>query len=158
MIGARSGAKELDLQKLVEAQEVEHLVRFSLPMPAEHLAKAFRCADLVAVPSYSESFGLVALEAQACGTPVLARRVGGLPHAVRDGHTGILVDGAEPAAWAVALAKLAADAPLRRRLGTQAAAFAAGHGWEKTAAAALSSYAGSIAQRSADRSSTSPAP
>ena len=140
VIGARSGAKELDLQKLVEAQRVEHLVRFSLPMPAEHLAKAFRCADVVAVPSYSESFGLVALEAQACGTPVLARRVGGLPHAVRDGHTGILVDGAEPAAWAVALAKLATDVPLRRRLGDQAAEFAAGHGWDKTAAAALGSY------------------
>lgn len=146
VIGARSGAKELDLQKLVETEKVEHLVRFSLPMPAEHLAKAFRGADLVAVPSYSESFGLVALEAQACGTPVLARRVGGLPHAVRDGRTGILVDGAEPAAWAVALARLAADAPLRRHLGVQAAAFAAGHGWDKTAAAALGSYRRAMAR------------
>ncbi|GAA5229051.1 glycosyltransferase [Paeniglutamicibacter antarcticus] len=140
VIGARSGAKELNLQKLVEAEGVEHLVRFSLPMPAEHLAKAFRCADVVAVPSYSESFGLVALEAQACGTPVLAHRVGGLPHAVQDGRTGILVDGAEPASWAAALATLATNPALRLSLGTQAAVFAAGHGWEQTADAAIMSY------------------
>lgn len=140
VIGARSGAKELNLQKLVEAVGVEHLVRFSLPMPAEHLAKAFRCADVVAVPSYSESFGLVALEAQACGTPVLAHRVGGLPHAVQHGRTGILVDGAEPASWAQALAMLASDPALRLSLGAQAAVFAAGHGWEQTADAAITSY------------------
>lgn len=140
VIGARSGSKELNLQKLVEAEAVEHLVSFSLPMPAAHLAGAFRCADVVAVPSYSESFGLVALEAQACGTPVLARRVGGLPYAVQHGRTGILIEGAEPAAWAAELARLAADAPLRRRLGRQAAEFAAQHGWEQTAAAALASY------------------
>ncbi len=157
VIGARSGTKELDLQKLVETQEVEHLVRFSLPMPAAHLAKAFRCADVVAVPSYSESFGLVALEAQACGTPVLARRIGGLPHAVRDGHTGILVDGAEPATWAVALAKLAADPPLRRQLGARAAEFAAGHGWEKSAAAALGAYRRAAVRDPAGTSRTAPA-
>ncbi|KAA0976544.1 glycosyltransferase [Paeniglutamicibacter gangotriensis] len=151
VIGARSGSKELNLQKLVEAEKVEHLVRFSLPMPAEHLAKAFRCADVVAVPSYSESFGLVALEAQACGTPVLARRVGGLPHAVRDGETGILVDGPDPATWAVALAKLAVDEPLRTELGTSAAAFAADHGWEKTAVSALDSYS-----RAMSRTATRP--
>jgi D-inositol-3-phosphate glycosyltransferase len=157
VIGARSGAKELNLQKLVQAEAVEHLVRFSLPMPAEHLAEAFRDADLVAVPSYSESFGLVALEAQACGTPVLAHRVGGLPYAVRDGRTGILVDGFEPAAWAVALGRLAADEPLRRTLGRQAAEFAAEHGWEQTAAAALSSYSTAILGRAAGRAGNSPA-
>ncbi|WP_411733909.1 glycosyltransferase [Paeniglutamicibacter sp.] len=156
VIGARSGAKELNLQKIVEAESVEHLVSFSLPMPAAHLAEAFRCADVVAVPSYSESFGLVALEAQACGTPVLASRVGGLPYAVRDGHTGILVDGSEPAAWAVALAKLASDEPLRRILGRQAAEFAAEHGWEQTAAAALSSYSGAILRRPSGGANTSP--
>ncbi|ASN39464.1 glycosyltransferase [Paeniglutamicibacter terrestris] len=144
VIGARSGSKELNLQKLVEAEGVEHLVRFSLPMPAAHLAKAFRGADVVAVPSYSESFGLVALEAQACGTPVLARRVGGLPHAVREGQTGILVDEADPITWAKALALLATDEPLRTMLGRNAAEFAADHGWEKTAAAAINSYVRAI--------------
>lgn len=140
VIGARSGAKELNLQKLVEAQSVEHLVRFSLPMPAEHLAKAFRCADVVAVPSYSESFGLVALEAQACGTPVLAHRVGGLPYALQDGVTGILVDETAPEAWAKAMADLATDLEGRQRLGRQAAEFASGHGWDQTARSALASY------------------
>ncbi len=140
VIGARSGAKELNLQKLVEAESVEHLVRFSLPMPAGHLARAFRCADVVAVPSYSESFGLVALEAQACATPVLAHRVGGLPYAVQDGVTGILIDDTEPESWARELARLAEDPGLRRTLGGQAAAFAAAHGWEQTAAASMVSY------------------
>lgn len=141
VIGARSGAKELNLQKLVEAEAVEHMVRFILPMPAEHLARAFRCADVVAVPSYSESFGLVALEAQACGTPVLAHRVGGLPFAMRDGVSGLLVDENEPEAWAAALVSLAEDVELRKRLGRQAAEFAAGMGWEQTALASLDSYA-----------------
>ena len=140
VIGARSGAKELNLQKLVEAESVEHLVRFSLPMPAGHLARAFRCADVVAVPSYSESFGLVALEAQACGTPVLAHRVGGLPYAVQDGVTGILIDDTEPSSWASELARLAESQELRRTLGRQAATFASAHGWEQTAAASMVSY------------------
>ncbi|MDO5743778.1 MAG: glycosyltransferase [Micrococcaceae bacterium] len=157
IIGARSGAKELNLQKLVESEGVEHLVRFSLPMPAEHLAKAFRCADVVAVPSYSESFGLVALEAQACGTPVLAHRVGGLPHALRHGRTGILIDGAEPASWAAALAMLATDPALRHLLGTQAAVFAAGHGWEQTANAAITSYRRAMDRCAALASGTTPA-
>ena len=60
-------------------------------------------ADLVAVPSHNESFGLVALEAQACGTPVIATRVGGLTTTVRDGVSGLLVDGHSPDAWAAAL-------------------------------------------------------
>ncbi len=140
VIGARSGAKELNLQKLVEAEAVEHLVRFSLPMPAGHLARAFRGADVVAVPSYSESFGLVALEAQACGTPVLAHKVGGLPYAVQDGVTGILIEGTAPESWAQALARLAEDADLRRTLGEQAATFAAAQGWEQSARTSMASY------------------
>ena len=140
VIGARSGAKELNLQRLVETEAVEHLVRFSLPMPAGHLARAFRCADVVAVPSYSESFGLVALEAQACGTPVLAHRVGGLPYAIQAGVTGILIEDTEPGSWARELARLAEDPNLRRSVGAQAATFAAAHGWEQTAAASLVSY------------------
>lgn len=140
VIGARSGANELNLQQLVEAESVEHLVRFSLPMPAEHLARAFRCGDVVAVPSYSESFGLVALEAQACGTPVLAHRVGGLPYAVADGVSGVLLDENEPEAWAGALADLAERPERRCTLGAQAAVFAAGLGWGQTAQASMHSY------------------
>ena len=62
------------------------------------------------VPSHSESFGLVALEAQACGTPVVAASVGGLRTAVQDGHSGVLVEGHDPARWAQVLAGLPAPA------------------------------------------------
>ena len=68
----------------------------------------YRAADLVAVPSYNESFGLVALEAQACGTPVVAAAVGGLVTAVRDGVSGVLVDGHDPVDWARVLGGLLA--------------------------------------------------
>ena len=73
----------------------------------------YRAADVVAVPSHNESFGLVALEAQACGTPVVAAAVGGLPVAVSDGVSGLLVPGHGAGQWADALAAISLD-PLRR--------------------------------------------
>jgi D-inositol-3-phosphate glycosyltransferase len=79
-------------------------VTFLPPQPREELVNVYRAADLVAVPSYSESFGLVAVEAQACGTPVVAAAVGGLPVAVADGRSGSLVDGHDPQRWADAIA------------------------------------------------------
>ena len=72
-------------------------VRFLGPRPPEELVSVYQAADIVAVPSYNESFGLVAIEAQATGTPVVAARVGGLPLAVADGETGLLVDSHDPA-------------------------------------------------------------
>lgn len=140
ILGARSGSKELNLQCLVEDEGVGHLVRFGLPLPAGQLAHAFRDADLVAVPSYSESFGLVAIEAQACGTPVLAHRVGGLPHAVKEGYSGVLVPGLAPEDWAAAMIELAEDPEARQRLGRQAALHALDFSWENTATAAEASY------------------
>ena len=98
-------------------------------------------ADLVLVPSYSESYGLVALEAQACGTPVVAARVGGLTHAVGDGTTGVLVDQHDPAAYAAAVASLL-DSPRRlAAMGAAAARFAGAHGWDRTASRLLDVYA-----------------
>ncbi|MBF6371349.1 glycosyltransferase, partial [Nocardia puris] len=79
---------------------ISERVTFLPPQPPERLVQVYRAADLVAVPSYSESFGLVAIEAQASGTPVLAADVGGLSTAVRDGATGLLVRGHETADWA----------------------------------------------------------
>ena len=79
---------------------------FLPPQSREQLVNVYRAADLVAVPSYSESFGLVAVEAQACGTPVVAAAVGGLPVAVRDGVTGTLVDGHDVDDWAQAIGAL----------------------------------------------------
>lgn len=83
----------------------------------ERLADAYAAADLCAVPSRYESFGLVAIESQACGTPVVASRVGGLPFAVREGQGGCLVPAGDPEALAEACGRLLADAPLRERLG-----------------------------------------
>jgi D-inositol-3-phosphate glycosyltransferase len=97
-------------------------------------------ADLVCVPSYSESFGLVALEAQACGTPVVATAVGGLRTAVADGISGVLVDGHNPRAWSSVLARLIQE-PQRRVLLSMGAVEHASHfGWDATSRGTLDIY------------------
>ncbi|KAB7759839.1 diguanylate cyclase [Mycolicibacterium phlei DSM 43072] len=117
-------------------------VTFLPPQSRENLVNVYRAADLVAVPSYSESFGLVAVEAQACGTPVAAAAVGGLPVAVHDGVSGILVDGHDDGDWAHAIGDL-----LQRAEGMRAAAVAhAGQfSWDHTVDALLASYGRAIA-------------
>jgi len=92
------------------------------------------------VPSYNESFGLVALEAQACGTPVVAAAVGGLITAVRDQVSGLLVDGHDPRDWAHALDSLLAAPGLRASLSAGAVAHAAGFSWDRTAEGLLAVY------------------
>src|SRR6476646_3522626 len=114
VVGGPSGsglAKPQALQKLADKLGITPQVRFVPPAARERLAQWYRAADLVAVPSYSESFGLVAVEAQACGTPVVAAAVGGLPVAVADGVSGALVDGHEPGQWADAISGLLARDP-----------------------------------------------
>jgi D-inositol-3-phosphate glycosyltransferase len=96
------------------------------------------------VPSYSESFGLVAIEAQACGTPVVAAATGGLRTAVRDGVSGVLVDGHQPEDYAEVLADLLGDAPRRRRLSAGAVEHAIGFGWDLTASHLLAVYSDSL--------------
>jgi D-inositol-3-phosphate glycosyltransferase len=108
-------------------------VRMEPPCPQRELADWYRAATVVLVPSHSESFGLVALEAQACGTPVVAAAVGGLRTAVRDGYSGVLVEGHDPAVWARVLEKLIASPRRLAQLSRGALAHASEFGWPKTA-------------------------
>ncbi len=92
------------------------------------------------MPSYNESFGLVAAEAQACGTPVVAAAVGGLTTVVRDGRSGLLVEGHDALDWANALRTVVADAELRDRLAAGAIVQAGEFSWEATAERTLDVY------------------
>ena len=143
VIGGVSGAGTAEVEKLKEMVKwsgISDVVRFMPPMSRDELPDWYRAADLVCVPSYSESFGLVALESQACGTPVVATAVGGLRTAVADGISGVLVDGHDPRAWSSVLARLLAE-PQRRVLLSMGAIEHASHfGWDATARGTLDVY------------------
>jgi len=119
---------------------LDDVVRFVPPVAQAELARWCAAATLVAVPSYNESFGLVAAEAQATGTPVLAAAVGGLTTVVRDGHSGLLVEGHEPRDWAAALRRVLEDDGLRERLSQGALEQARQFAWERTAERTLAVY------------------
>lgn len=142
MCGGASGAQaSLDYyRQLTYDLGVSQRIRFLEARPPQELVAVYQAADIVAVPSYNESFGLVAMEAQASGTPVVAARVGGLPIAVADGETGILVDSHDPSAWADALAELLDDDPRRNTMGEAAREHAARFSWAATASALQSIY------------------
>jgi D-inositol-3-phosphate glycosyltransferase len=128
------------MRELVSWLGIADVVRFEPPVNREALPNYYRAADLVAVPSYSESFGLVALESQACGTPVIASAVGGLRTAVADGISGVLVDGHDPRAWSSVIARLLQE-PHRRILLSMGAIEHASHfGWNATARGTLDIY------------------
>jgi len=131
-------AEPTALQELAASLGIADVVRFLPPQAGQGLVDVYRAADVVAVPSHNESFGLVALEAQAVGTPVVAARVGGLPVSVADGRSGLLVPGHGAAEWADAL-----TAALARRdeLGRGAVVHARRFSWDRTADALLDTYA-----------------
>jgi D-inositol-3-phosphate glycosyltransferase len=134
-VGGPSGTGRADPDGLIELAArlgLADLIRLEPPCPQPELANWYRAASIVMVPSYSESFGLVALEAQACGTPVVAAAVGGLPTAVRDGFSGVLVDSRDPAAYAQAAASLIAAPDTLARLGAGAREHASRFGWSAT--------------------------
>jgi D-inositol-3-phosphate glycosyltransferase len=143
IIGGASGANQSEVERLKELVSwlgIADVVRFAPPVPREDLPQWYRASDLVCVPSYSESFGLVALEAQACGTPVVATAVGGLRTAVADGISGVLVDGHDPRAWSSVLARLLQE-PQRRVLLSMGAVEHASHfGWDATSRGTLDIY------------------
>ena len=121
------------LEALASSLGISSLVRMEAPCPQPELADWYRAADVVLVPSHSESFGLVALEAQACGTPVVAAAVGGLRTAVRDGYSGVLVDGHDPEVWARVLAGLVGSPARLASLSRGAREHAAAFNWPATA-------------------------
>ena len=143
IIGGASGVNGSEVERLKELVSwlnIADVISFLPPVPRTELPNWYRAADLVCVPSYSESFGLVALEAQACGTPVVATAVGGLRTAVADGISGVLVDGHDPRAWSSVLARLLQE-PQRRVLLSMGAIEHASHfGWDATARGTLDIY------------------
>nr|WP_188828882.1 D-inositol-3-phosphate glycosyltransferase [Nocardia camponoti] len=126
-------------------------VTFLPPQPTDELVRIYQAADVVAVPSYNESFGLVAIEAQASGTPVIAADVGGLSTAVRDGKSGLLVAGHRTPDWADALARLLDTPGLLTELGEGALRHASDFSWAHTADGLLDSYAAAMAGFRAER-------
>nr|WP_037081188.1 D-inositol-3-phosphate glycosyltransferase [Pseudonocardia spinosispora] len=143
VVGGPSGsglAEPTALRKLAATLGIADVVRFLKPRPSEQLATVYRAADVVAVPSHNESFGLVALEAQACGTPVVAAEVGGLPVAVADGRSGLLVAGHGAASWAGALASVALRPARWAELSAGAVQHARRFSWDRTTDALLTTY------------------
>jgi D-inositol-3-phosphate glycosyltransferase len=137
IIGGPSGpdgeAEFAAVRRSIAGHGLEPVVRVLPPQPHEMLSTFFRAADACVVPSHSESFGLVALEAGACGVPVVAAAVGGLTTIVQDGETGFLVESRDPADFAKPLAAVLDDPELGGRLGRRAAAWSRGYTWRKAA-------------------------
>ncbi len=143
IVGSASGPQSgwaHSLAPLAADLGVADLVELRPHSPRAELFRWYCASDVVAVPSHNESFGLVALEAQACGRPVVATDVGGLRHAVWNGHTGLLVPGHETGRWADALAALLDEPDERVRMGANAAGHASRFSWDNTAAATLEAY------------------
>jgi D-inositol-3-phosphate glycosyltransferase len=150
VVGAPSGTgldRPEHLSKLAVELGIADVVRFLPPVPQAALADVYRATTLTVVPSYNESFGLVALESQACGTPVVAAAVGGLRTAVADDRSGVVVAGHDPAVWAGVLGRLIGDEPRRGRLARGAVGHAATFGWSVTAARLLDVYTDAMAER-----------
>ncbi|MFT4088251.1 MAG: glycosyltransferase, partial [Gordonia sp. (in: high G+C Gram-positive bacteria)] len=148
VVGGPSGtglAQPTALIDLAEATGIAERVTFLPPQPSRQLADVYRASNLVAVPSYSESFGLVAVEAQACGVPVIAADVGGLGVAVADGITGRLVAGHDVDQWTAELAAMLDDPQRIDAMGAAAAQHAQRFSWEHTTDALLDAYKRALA-------------
>ncbi len=143
VVGGPSGSgvdRPQALAALAEELNIADLVRFVTPQAQTELARWYAAATLVAVPSYNESFGLVAAEAQACGTPVVAAAVGGLSTVVAHGRSGLLVEGHETEDWTDALERILTEESLRERLAAGARPQAQQFSWEATATRTLELY------------------
>jgi len=142
-VGGPSGTGRADpdgLAVMAASLGISGMVRLEPPCPQAELADWYRAATLVVVPSYSESFGFVAVEAQACGTPVVAASVGGLRTAVRDGVSGVLVASRDPASYARAIRNLLATPATLARFSRGAREHSSRFGWSATVDRMLHMY------------------
>ena len=148
LVGGPSGRQQRadpdGMRELAAHLGISDLVRFEPPCPQAELAQWYRAATVVLTPSHSESFGLVALEAQACGTPVVAARVGGLRTVVSDGHSGVLVDGHDPADWARVIKRLIKAPRYLQALSEGARRHASAFGWSATVDRLAKVYTGAM--------------
>lgn len=144
VVGGASGAdgdRELERSReLVTELGLEQNVRFVGPQPHSSLPAFYQAADAVVVCSHSESFGFAALEAHACGTPVVATAVGGLSFIVRDGSSGFLVPSRDPQIFAERVVRLLNDDETRDNFGLQALHAATSFSWDGAAAEFLELY------------------
>lgn len=143
--GRQSGADAVDIPALVEEAGIADVVYLTEPLPHPELAQLLRSSDAVVMPSYSESFGLVALEAMACGTPVLAHAVGGLAELIRHGETGLLLETLDPEDWADAVEYVAKNRSVWSRYSASAADWAHQFSWHSTAEQAIAAYGSTAA-------------
>ena len=139
--GADGNAEVARVRALIAERGLTERVRFVPPQPHHLLSTYYRAADVVVVPSRSESFGLVALEAAACGVPVVGAAVGGLRTLVDHGRTGFLVEGRDPEVMSSYVSEILDSPALARELGTAAARTARGYTWSTTAARLRRIYA-----------------
>jgi D-inositol-3-phosphate glycosyltransferase len=148
LVGGPSGRQQRSdpdgMRELAAHLGISDLVRLEPPCPQAELAQWYRAATVVLTPSHSESFGLVALEAQACGTPVVAARVGGLRTVVSDGRSGVLVDGHDPADWAGVLNRLIEAPGHLQALSEGARRHASAFGWSATVDRLTKVYTGAM--------------
>jgi D-inositol-3-phosphate glycosyltransferase len=139
--GAEQVSAELErLERLRAELGIEDLVTFLGAKDQDRLVYYYSAAEMVVMPSHYESFGMVALEAMACGTPVVASKVGGLAFSVQDGQTGYLVPDGDAEALAAKIRRLLKDDRLREELGRQAAEWAHRYGWSAIANQAIDLY------------------
>ncbi|MDH6630492.1 D-inositol-3-phosphate glycosyltransferase [Streptomyces sp. LBL] len=136
-----------ELQGICSRSGLSDVIHFESAVPQRELADWYRAADVLVVPSRSESFGLVALEAQACGTPVLAAAVGGLSTAVRDGVTGMLVQGHDPVDFADRLLWFSRNPTRAARMGSAAVHHAERMSWGTAAERTLRVYTHALTDR-----------
>jgi D-inositol-3-phosphate glycosyltransferase len=137
----RRDGHETALRRRAMRQGLGDAVTFVGAQPQQRLRDYYVAADITVLPSYYESFGMVALEAMACGSAVIASRVGGLQTTVRDGVTGLLVSEGDPCALAETIARVLDDSALRWRLGREGVRWGAGHRWPCVAEAVCREYA-----------------